>query len=128
MWRERNSVVCGHARTMVWQVITNVNSKIREHKLVATNAIDDFCAWSPPSESRYCCNCDVAYDDGEMVAATIVRNDQGSIILIKIERRHTADPKIGEAFAVCMAAELMVEMKIERVIFQSDNIRVVEAF
>uniref|UniRef100_A0A803QBW0 Reverse transcriptase domain-containing protein n=1 Tax=Cannabis sativa TaxID=3483 RepID=A0A803QBW0_CANSA len=71
---------------------------------------------------------DIASDGDCLITATIVRNDQGTIVAIKSENRHITNPLIGEAYAACIAAELMVERKIEHVVFQCDNINVVNAF
>ncbi|KAM6595903.1 hypothetical protein CsatA_006427 [Cannabis sativa] len=128
VWRERNSIVHGQPQSQISQLISRVNCKIQEHKYVASNVVEDFCAWSPPPASWLCCNCDIAADGDCLFAATIVRNDQGTIVAIKSEKRHITNPLIGEAYAVCMAAELMVEKKIEHVVFQCDNINVVNAF
>ncbi|KAF4368410.1 hypothetical protein G4B88_009625 [Cannabis sativa] len=72
--------------------------------------------------------CDIACDEEGLVAPTVLRNDKGTIVIIKTERSQITDPLIGEALAVCMAAELMVERMIEHVVFQSDNMDVVKAF
>uniref|UniRef100_A0A803NSI4 Reverse transcriptase zinc-binding domain-containing protein n=1 Tax=Cannabis sativa TaxID=3483 RepID=A0A803NSI4_CANSA len=128
MWKERNSIVHGQSKNSIWQVLSNINTKIMEQLRVVSNEVEDFCAWSPPAESWLCCNCDIACDDEGMVVATVVHDDQGRIVTIKTERSHLTDPLIGEAVAVCMAAELMIEKKVAQVVFQSDNIEVVKAF
>uniref|UniRef100_A0A803PDD3 Reverse transcriptase n=1 Tax=Cannabis sativa TaxID=3483 RepID=A0A803PDD3_CANSA len=128
MWKERNSVVHGQSKNSIWQVLSNINRKIREQLHVVSNAVEDFCAWSPPPASWLCCNCDVSCDDEGMVVATVVRDDQGRIVTIKTERNHLTDPLIGEVVAVCMAAKLMIDKKVAHVVFQSDNIETVKAF
>ncbi|XP_060972639.1 uncharacterized protein LOC133038488 [Cannabis sativa] len=128
MWKERNSVVHGQSKNLIWQVLSNINRKIREQLHVVSNAVEDFCAWSPPPASWLCCNCDVSCDDEGMVLATVVRDDQGRIVTIKTERNHLTDPLIGEVVAVCMTAELMIDKKVVHVVFQSDNIETVKAF
>ncbi|KAF4388542.1 hypothetical protein F8388_012519 [Cannabis sativa] len=72
VWRERNSIVHGQTRSQISQLISRVNCKIQEHKYVASNDIEDFCAWSPPPASWLCCNCDIASDGDCLIAATIV--------------------------------------------------------
>ncbi|KAF4356704.1 hypothetical protein F8388_010926 [Cannabis sativa] len=128
MWKERNSIVHGQSKNSIWQVLSIINTKIREQLHVVSNEVEDFCAWTPPPESWLCCNCDVSCDDEGMVVATVVRDDQGRIVTIKTERNHLTDPLIGEVVAVCMAAELMIDKKVAHVVFQSDNIETVEAF
>ncbi|KAF4379508.1 hypothetical protein G4B88_018204 [Cannabis sativa] len=128
MWKERNSVVHGQSKNSIWQVLSNINRKIREQLHVVSNAVEEFCAWSPPPASWLCCNCDVSCDDEGMVVETVVRDDQRRIVTIKTERNHLTDPLIGEAVAVCMAAELMIDKKVAHVVFQSDNIETVKAF
>ncbi|KAF4397745.1 hypothetical protein G4B88_025237 [Cannabis sativa] len=58
------------------------------------------------------------------VVATVVRDEHGSILITKAKNCDVFDPKIAEAHAVCMAAELTME----KVMFQSDNLRVVTSF
>ncbi|KAM6583679.1 hypothetical protein CsatB_010681 [Cannabis sativa] len=124
VWHERNSIVHSQSRSPISKVVFTVNSKIRDHIKVASNDVVDFCEWRPPPESWLCCNCDISYDEDGVVLATVVRDDKGHIVTIKIERSSTIDPLIGEGLAVCMAAELMIEMRAKYVIFQSDNMEV----
>ncbi|KAF4348392.1 hypothetical protein F8388_000662 [Cannabis sativa] len=121
MWFERNSTVHVETRSPAQKVLLNVNNKIRDHLKVAANDVVEFCEWHPPPESWLCCNCDISFDEGGVVLATVVRDGKGNIVTIKTERSLTTDPLIGEGLAVCMAAELMLEMRVKQVIFQSDN-------
>ncbi|KAF4380018.1 hypothetical protein G4B88_030010 [Cannabis sativa] len=110
VWQERNSIVHSQLRRPISKVAFTVNSKIRDHIMVASNAVVDFCEWRPPPESWLCCNYDIAYDEDGVILATV--------------RSSTTDLLIGEGLAVCMAAELMIEMRAKYVIFQSDNVEV----
>uniref|UniRef100_A0A803NUW7 Reverse transcriptase domain-containing protein n=1 Tax=Cannabis sativa TaxID=3483 RepID=A0A803NUW7_CANSA len=103
VWHERNSIVHSQSRSPISKVVFTVNSKIRDHIKVASNDVVDFYG---------------------VVLATVVRDDKGHIVTIKTERSSTTDPLIGEGLAVCMAAELIIEMRAKYVIFQSDNMEV----
>ncbi|KAF4396936.1 hypothetical protein F8388_004904 [Cannabis sativa] len=121
VWSERNSTVHAQTRSPTHKVLLNVNNKIRDHLKVAANDVVEFCEWRPPPESWLCCNCDISFDEGGVVLATVVRDGKGNIVTIKTERNLTTNPLIGEGLAVCMAGELMLEMRVKQVLFQSDN-------
>ncbi|KAF4382931.1 hypothetical protein G4B88_010102 [Cannabis sativa] len=128
MWKERNSIIHGGDRSIVRDLILHLNRRISEHRLVATGDVEEVCVWTPPPVSWMCCNCDVAMSKVGSVIATVARDEKGSILTIKAENLLVSDPKVAEAHAVCMAADLSVERKMGKVIFQSDNLRVVNAF
>ncbi|KAF4395935.1 hypothetical protein F8388_013104 [Cannabis sativa] len=128
MWKERNSIIHGGDRSIVRELILHLNRRISEHRLVATGDVEEVCVWSPPPVSWMCCNCDVAMSKDGSVIATVARDEKGSILTIKAENLLVSDPKVAEAHAICMAADLSVERRMGKVIFQSDNLRVVNAF
>ncbi|KAF4369888.1 hypothetical protein F8388_011758 [Cannabis sativa] len=107
MWKERNSIIHGGDRSIVRELILHLNRRISEHS-----------HWG----------CGGAMSNDGSVIATVARDEKGSILTIKAENLLISDPKVAEAHAVCMAADLSVERKMGKVIFQSDNLRVVNAF
>uniref|UniRef100_A0A803P423 RNase H type-1 domain-containing protein n=1 Tax=Cannabis sativa TaxID=3483 RepID=A0A803P423_CANSA len=125
---ERNGIVHGRDRSNVKELILNLNRRISEHRLVAIGDVVEVCVWTPSLVSWLCYNCDVAMSEDGSVIATLVRDENGSIFTGKAENKLVTDPKIAEAHAVCLAADLSVERKMGKVIFQSDNLRVVNAF
>ncbi|KAF4400839.1 hypothetical protein G4B88_004382 [Cannabis sativa] len=125
---ERNGIVHGRDRSNLKELILNLNRRISEHRLVATGDVVEVCVWTPSLVSWLCYNCDVAMSEDGSVVATVVRDENGSILTGKAENKLVTDPKIAEAHAVCLAADLSVERKMGKVIFQSDNLRVVNAF
>ncbi|KAF4397744.1 hypothetical protein G4B88_025236 [Cannabis sativa] len=128
MWKERNAIIHGIDRSHVEQFIVNLNRQISVHRLVALGAIEEVLIWTPPPKSWMCCNCDVSMGREGSVVATVFRDEHGSILITKAKNCDVFDPKIAEAHAVCMAAELTMEKKMEKVMFQSDNLRVVTSF
>uniref|UniRef100_A0A803QD08 RNase H type-1 domain-containing protein n=1 Tax=Cannabis sativa TaxID=3483 RepID=A0A803QD08_CANSA len=62
------------------------------------------------------------------VLAGVFRNDFGAVCAINTSQSTVTDPKLGEALALCMAAEVAISLGYIRVIFQCDNFSVVRCF
>uniref|UniRef100_A0A803Q8E1 RNase H type-1 domain-containing protein n=1 Tax=Cannabis sativa TaxID=3483 RepID=A0A803Q8E1_CANSA len=93
-----------------------------------TCAVPDILSWAPPPPSWLCCNSDVAISSAGSMLAAVFRDEWSNIIAIKTSRTNVNDPLLAEALAVSMAADEANSMGVNNIIFQSDNLNVVNEF
>uniref|UniRef100_A0A803QJL6 Reverse transcriptase domain-containing protein n=1 Tax=Cannabis sativa TaxID=3483 RepID=A0A803QJL6_CANSA len=71
---------------------------------------------------------DIALSSTGCLLSVVVRDEFGIIRTITTLKDLTTNPKLGEARAVCLAAETAVKAGLCKVMFQTDNLVVVKAF
>ncbi|KAF4383851.1 hypothetical protein G4B88_016284 [Cannabis sativa] len=128
VWNERNRRVHGEKETTLPHILRSIRLKLTEHKMVSENLVDEILAWAPPPSSWVCCNTDIAVSPNGSMLAAIIRDEFGTIQSITTQEAAYTDPLIAEASAVCMAAKIAADSGLKRIVFQCDNVSVVNSF
>ncbi|KAM6567827.1 hypothetical protein CsatA_026955 [Cannabis sativa] len=128
VWNERNRRIHGEKETILAHILRSIRLKLTEHKMVSENLVDEILAWAPPPSSWVCCNTDISVSPNGSMLAAIIRDEFGTIQSITTQEAAYTDPLIAEASAVCMAAKIAVDSGLKRIVFQCENVSVVNSF
>ncbi|KAF4372301.1 hypothetical protein G4B88_007045 [Cannabis sativa] len=128
IWNERNRRLVGEKEMDILRVKDMIRLKTIDHIMVSSKAVPEILSWAPPPSSWLCCNSDVAISSSGSVLAAVFRDEWSNIIAIKTSMTNVNDPLLAEALAVCMAATEATSMGLNNIIFQSDNLNVVNEF
>ncbi|KAF4390198.1 hypothetical protein G4B88_005116, partial [Cannabis sativa] len=128
IWKERNRRLVGEKEMDIMRVIDMIRYKTNDHLMVSFRTVPEILSWSPPPSSWLCCNSDVAISSSGSVLAAVFRDEWSNITTIITSKTAVTDPLLAEALAVCLAAELAASMGLNNIIFQSDNLNVVNEF
>ncbi|KAL3647798.1 hypothetical protein CASFOL_008766 [Castilleja foliolosa] len=82
-------------------------------------------AWKAPPEDMLKCNIDAAFSNGHATSGVVLRNHNGSIKLAAVFHHQCLDPATAESLAALDACKILSELKIRKVIIESDCLDVV---
>ncbi|XP_057418828.1 uncharacterized protein LOC130713041 [Lotus japonicus] len=85
--------------------------------------------WRRPPRGFQKCNTDAGLNNhkNKAMGSMIFRNDKGDITFGSTSRFFTSKPLIAEALALRAASLAAANMKMEKILFESDNLQLIEA-
>ncbi|XP_060969051.1 uncharacterized protein LOC133036541 [Cannabis sativa] len=128
IWKERNRRTIGEKKEDMMRIIDIITLKIKDHVMASLKTLPDVLSWTPPPPKWKCCNSDVAILNSESVISAVLRDEWGNVVAIKTAVIQVTNPMLAEAHAVCLAADLSISLGETCVMFQSDNLNVVQEF
>ncbi|KAF4352882.1 hypothetical protein F8388_002072 [Cannabis sativa] len=125
---DRNRRTIGEKKEDMMRIIDIITLKIKDHVMASLKTLPDVLSWTPPPPKWKCCNSDVAILNSESVISAVLRDEWGNVVAIKTAVIQVTNPMLAEAHAVCLAADLSISLGETCVMFQSDNLNVVQEF
>ncbi|GLT65295.1 hypothetical protein SLA2020_377340 [Shorea laevis] len=83
--------------------------------------------WLPPCEGSFKCNFDVVVRNSFTVAAIVITDDRGNIVMATSQKLFTLDALQGEALVALLGVRLAASAGLDRLVLEGDSLLVVLA-
>jgi len=126
IWLLRNKLIHEAIQPNRAIVLQLLKFTLDSHYL-AWKALELPSLWTPPCSGFLKCNFDVAIRDNFAVAAAVISNSDGEIILAATQKLSITDALAGEAFAALLTSRLATSVGLENFLLEGDALLVILA-